>query len=66
MTTTLAFKDETFAIRGAIFAVYRTLGSGFLENVYQKALEAEFLHCGMLVNFGAHPKVDIRRFANLR
>ena len=42
MTETLAFKDETYAIRGAIFAVYKTLGPGFLEDVYQKALEAEF------------------------
>ena len=127
MIETLAFKDETYAIRGAIFAVCKTLGPGFLEDVYQKALEAEFRHCGipfeaqkelhvlyrgcdcglyipdfvcygkiiveiksvekldgrheaqiinylratkhpvgLLVNFGAHPKVDVRRFVNLR
>ena len=47
MTTTLAFNDETYAIRGAIFAVYKALGPGFLEEVYQKALEAEFRHCGI-------------------
>lgn len=35
------YKDETYAIHGAIFEVYRTLGCGFLEAVYQKALEVE-------------------------
>jgi len=36
------FKDETYAIRGAIFEVYREMGSGFLEAVYQECLEKEF------------------------
>ena len=35
------YKDETYAIHGAIFEVYRTLGCGFLEAGYQKALEVE-------------------------
>lgn len=35
------YKDETYAIHGAIFEVYRMLGCGFLEAVYQKALEVE-------------------------
>lgn len=35
------YKDETYAIHGAIFEVYRVLGCGFLEAVYQKALEEE-------------------------
>ena len=35
------YKDETYAIHGAIFEVYRVLGCGFLEAVYQKALEME-------------------------
>ena len=35
------YKDETYAIQGAIFEVYRTLGCGFLEAVYQQALEVE-------------------------
>ena len=35
------YQDESFAIRGAIFEVYETLGSGYLEEVYQNALEEE-------------------------
>ena len=37
----LVYEDETYAIRGAIYEVYNTLGSGFLEAVYQEALEIE-------------------------
>ena len=35
------FQEETFAIRGAIYEVYSTLGTGYLEEVYQNALEEE-------------------------
>ena len=38
------FKDECFAIQGAIFEVYREMGCGFLEVVYQECLEKEFCH----------------------
>jgi GxxExxY protein len=38
----LVFREEGFAIRGAIFEVYREMGPGFLENVYQECLEIEF------------------------
>ena len=36
-------KDEelTYKIRGCVFEVYRYLGAGFLEAVYQKALVRE-------------------------
>ena len=118
----LIYEDESYAIRGAIFEVYKTLGDGYLEEVYQNALDEELkqrgipfvaqkeLHImykgrdcglyrpdficfekiiveikaveslhqkhsaqlmnylkatghklGLLVNFGAYPKVDIRR-----
>ena len=35
------FKDECFEIYGCIYAVNRKLGTGFLEAVYQEALEIE-------------------------
>jgi GxxExxY protein len=38
----LLYADETYAIRGAIFEVYREMGCGFLEPVYQECLEKEF------------------------
>lgn len=36
------YKEESYAIHGALFAVHRELGVGFLERVYQDALEYEF------------------------
>ena len=37
----LLFKDEVFKIIGAGMAVSNTLGCGFLEAVYQEAMEIE-------------------------
>ena len=37
----ILFKDECFEIYGCIYAVNRKLGAGFLEAVYQEALEIE-------------------------
>jgi len=39
--TKLLHKDEVYAIQGAVFDVYREMGCGFLEAVYQECLEKE-------------------------
>ena len=122
----LIYEEESYLIRGACYEVYKEMGSGFLEAVYQECLEREFqargipfqsqqelvLHykgsplkqtfkldfvcydkiiveikgvsiihadhqtqiinyltatnfkLGFLANFGAHPQIQIERFAN--
>ena len=37
----IIYKDESYKIMGACFAVHSKLGSGFLEKVYHEALEKE-------------------------
>ncbi|MBQ0074828.1 MAG: GxxExxY protein [Prevotella sp.] len=39
----IIYKNESYAINGAAFEVYKHLGHGFLEAVYQEALEQEFI-----------------------
>ncbi|MEW6520092.1 MAG: GxxExxY protein [Thermodesulfobacteriota bacterium] len=43
----LIYEEETFAIRGAVFEVYKEMGCGFLEAVYQECLEKEFIRQGI-------------------
>lgn len=40
--TDILYKEECYSIQGAIFEVYREMGCGFLENVFQECLEKEF------------------------
>lgn len=42
-------EELTYQIRGAVFEVYRTLGAGFLEAVYQNALRKELQLQGLSV-----------------
>lgn len=49
---TIIFKQESFAIQGAIFEVNREMGSGFLEAVYQECLAREFER--LAIPYAAH------------
>ena len=40
----ILFKEECYIIQGAIFEVYREMGCGFLEAVYQECLTKEFMN----------------------
>jgi GxxExxY protein len=39
----ILYKEESYAIQGAVFEVYREMGCGFLEPVYQECLQKEFM-----------------------
>ncbi len=43
----LLFEQETFRIIGACMNVHKALGAGFLESVYQEALEKEFINLSL-------------------
>jgi GxxExxY protein len=43
----ILYKDECYGIQGAIFEVYREMGCGFLEAVYQECLEKELARKGI-------------------
>ncbi len=38
---TIIYKEECFAIQGAVYDIYREMGCGFVEAVYQECLEKE-------------------------
>ncbi len=38
----ILYADESYAIMGACFNVYKVMGPGFLQAVYQECLEIEF------------------------
>ncbi len=55
--TEILFKEECYAIQGAAFEVYREMGCGFLEAVYQECLERE-LNLSK-IPFVAYPKLQL-------
>ena len=38
----IIYREESYAIMGACFEVYKEKGCGFLESVYQECLSIEF------------------------
>ncbi len=53
----ILFKDECYKVQGAIFEVYREMGAGFLEAVYQECLEKELAKLG--VPFVSQPELEL-------
>ncbi|MBR5684766.1 MAG: GxxExxY protein [Muribaculaceae bacterium] len=43
----IIYPDESYKIIGCMMNVHRELGCGFLEKVYQEALELEFIAAGI-------------------
>ena len=55
--TEILFPDESYAIMGACFEVHNQLGSGFVELVYQEALEIELRYRS--IPFAAQQELEI-------
>ena len=53
----LQFEQETYKIIGACMNVHKALGNGFLESVYQEALEKELRK--LQIPFVRHKKLTI-------
>ena len=53
----IIFKDESYKIQGAIIEVYRKMGSGFLEAVYQECLVKEIKI--KQVPFASQPEIKL-------
>lgn len=53
----LIYEEESYVVKGAVFEVYKTMGAGFLESVYQECLEEELKARG--IPFVAQPEIKI-------
>ena len=53
----LLYETETYKFIGACMTVHKVLGAGFLESVYQEALEKEFVKQG--IPFVRHQKLNV-------
>ncbi|MHC1729214.1 MAG: GxxExxY protein [Syntrophobacteraceae bacterium] len=51
------FREECYAIQGAVFEVYREMGCGFLEAVYQECMEKELAN--RRIPFVAHHELKL-------
>lgn len=54
----IIYKEDSYRIMGACFEVYKEMGCGFLEAVYQECLEMEFRLQG--IAFRPQPELGLR------
>ena len=52
----IIYKEESYRIIGACFEVYKEMGCGFLEPVYQECLEMELA----LQSLPFHPQTELK------
>ena len=63
MDSQILYQEEVYAIQSAIFEVYKEMGCGFLESVYQECLEKEFL--SQNIPFVAQPELSLSYKGNV-
>lgn len=53
----LIYPEESYKIKGCLLEVHKELGPGFLEQVYQEALEHEFKKAGIPYEREVHLRI---------
>lgn len=53
----ILYRDLSYQVRGSIYTVFKELGPGFLENIYQNALEIELTKRG--ISFEAQKEIEV-------
>ena len=56
----LLYPHESYKIKGCMIEVHKELGSGFLEQVYQEALEREFKQAGVPYKREVHLRIKYK------